>query len=241
MAHLANKLSGKETLKHIKFVSIINSGKKLAKAIAKILEDCPNIGRVSLIELDFDDEDCEYIGCILENNYKNFKVLKVSGIFLKENLQNFFDALKINHTLEELTLQKMNLRENNISWLLKGLKNNRHLKVLDISNNPIGNAVSFFEEDDEYFNSLETLKLNNCDITDSNINILLKSLSLNKSIKTLELNNNYITNESKENLIAFFNLNDTISTIYLLKNKIYKRAVSSALKNKDLVKLVLEI
>jgi hypothetical protein len=229
------------TLKQVKLVSLIKAGKKLAKSIAKILQDSPNVEKISLVELDFTDADSEFLGDILSNNYPNFKILKLSGIFLGENIKYFLEGLKDNIYIEELTLQKMNLKKENIFFLLNSLKNNNHVASLDISNNPIGNAVKYFRDDPEYFNYLKTLKMNNCDINNENVEYLLDSFKLNKSVICVELNTNQLTNECKEHFISMFNLNDTIKTIYLLKNKIYKRQISSSFKNKDIVKLVMEI
>lgn len=241
IAYLAKTLENNKLLKQVKLVSLIKPGKKLAKSIAKILQDSPNVEKISLVELDFTDADSEFLGKIISNNYPNFKILKLSGIFLGENIKFFLEGLKDNTTIEELSLQKMNLRKENISFLLNSLKNNNHLLCLDISNNPIGEAVQYFRDDQEYFNSLKTLKMNNCDINDNNIEYLLDSFLFNKSIECLELNNNQLTNECKKHFISFFNLNESIKTIYLLKNKIYKRRVSSSFKNKDIVKMVMEI
>jgi len=204
------------------------------------LQDCPNLEKVTLIELDFLSEDTIYIGDILYKNYPHFKILKLSGIFLDENIKYFFDGLKENRYIEELILLKMNLREDSILYLLNGLKNNIYLRILDISNNPIGEAVKYFCEDADYFNNISTIKLNNCDITDNYLEFILKSIELNKSIKTLELNINNITNYSKEYFISFFRLNNTLTKIYLLKNKINRRGISSSIKSKDLIKMVLE-
>lgn len=228
-------------MNQITFISLFNAGKKVAKSIAKFLQDCPNIQKITLVELEFESEDTQYIGDILYNNYPNFKVLKLSGIFLRDNLNYFLEGLRDNKYIQELSLQKMNLREESIPVLLGSLKNNIYLEILDISNNPIGDAVNFFCDDFEYFNCLKSLKMNNCDISDNNIENLLKSLEFNKSVKILELNNNKITNESKNIFVSFFNMNDAIKTIYLLKNKIGKRQISSIIKNKDLIKMVLEI
>lgn len=193
------------------------------------------------MELDLTDADSEFLGNILSNNYPNFKILKLSGIFLGENIRFFLEGLENNSHIEELTLQKMNLKKENISFLLKSLKNNNYLTNLDISNNPIGDAVKYFREDNEYFNTLKVLKMNNCDINDTNVEYLFDSLKLNSSISVLELNSNLLTNESKDHFISLFNVNVSIKTIYLLKNKIYKRKISSSFKNKDIVKLVMEI
>jgi len=199
------------------------------------------VEKITLVELDFTDADSEFLGKILSNNYPNFKILKLSGIFLGENIKYFLEGLKNNSTIEELSLQKMNLRKENISFLLNSLKNNNHLLSLDISNNPIGEAVKYFQGDEEYFNNLNRLKMNNCDIDDDRIKYLLDSFVLNKSIECLELNNNQLTNECKTHFISFFNLNNSVKTIYLLKNKFYKRGVSSSFRNKDIVKMVMEI
>jgi len=225
----------------VKLVSLIKAGKKLAKSIAKILQDSPNVEKVTLVELDFTDADSEFLGKILSNNYPNFKILKLSGIFLGENIKYLLEGLKDNSFIEELTLQKMNLRKENIFFLLNSLKNNNHLVSLDISNNPIANAVKYFRDDAEYFNSLKTLKMNNCDLNDHNIEYLLESLKFNNSINCIELNSNELTNDCKDHFISLFNLNETITTIYLLKNKIYKREISTSFKNKDIVKMVMEI
>lgn len=222
-------------------MSLIKAGTKLAKSIAKILQDSPNVEKITLVELDLTDSDSEFLGKILSNNYPNFKILKLSGIFLGENIKYFMEGLKDNYCIEELSLQKMNLHKENIFFLLDSLKNNNHLISLDISNNPIDDAVKYFCEDPEYFNSLKTLKMNNCSLNDDNIEYLFESFTFNKSILCVELNSNQLTNDCKKHFISLFNMNETIKTIYLLKNKIYKRQVCSNFKNKDIVKLVMEI
>ena len=165
----------------------------------------------------------------------------MSGIFLNEKLEYFFDGLSKNTNIKTLSLQKMNLGGSEISLLLNSLKNNNMLNSLNISNNPIGDSVIKFSEDENYLNSIHTLKLNNCDINDENINILLNGLAYNKSIKVIELNNNQISNDSRDCFVSFFKLNQGVETIYLLKNKISQREISASFSNNDLIKMVLEL
>jgi hypothetical protein len=238
LIELAKILMNKKNLKILEFHSLSNLGNKKGKSIAKILQNCKNVERLVLENIELEEEDAEFIGYILKNNAENLTYLEISLVFFNNKINSFLDGLYSNYSIGELVLNKINLTGDSFTFLIEAVSTNRSLTRLDVSKNPINEGVRCLQT--YSLMNILTLQMNNCGINDDGLSVLLKGLLDNEFLKILELNENEITSESGNEIHSFFKINKTLKTLYLLNNRINKNSLSNLLNSADLIKVVSE-
>jgi hypothetical protein len=238
MINLARTLMKKRKLKSLEFISLQNLGKKKAKSIAKIMEQCPLVERLILKQCELEESDAEFLGLILEKLSDNLIYFEISLVFFNTEMHRFLGGLQTNNTIQELILNKLNLSDINFNFLIKAISSNNCLRRLDVSNNPIQGGTSAFKRN--ALPHLHTLQLNNCSIDDESYYSLMDGIKESKSLVLLELNTNEITERSVDTVIMFFEVNKSLDSMYMMRNKICKRDLMSKLSESNVVKLVLE-
>jgi len=238
LIELAKILMHKENLKNLEFHSLSNLGNKKGKSIAKIMKHCKNVERIVIDNIDLEEEDAEFIGCILKNFTESLVYFQISLVFFGRQMRNFLDGLYSNNEIQEIVLNKINLTEDYFIFLLEAVSTNKCLIRLDVSNNPIKEGARGFI--DYPLRNLKTLQMNNCDIDDNNLSVLLKGLYNNRCLRILEINQNQITADACNDIALFFQGNDYLETIYMLNNKIKKDVLCDYLNSDNLSKVVLD-
>lgn len=207
-------------------------------SIVKLAEAIP-LQKIVLQELDFTDDDAEFLGLLLRKHSSQLKVFHLSGIFFYENIYKIISGLDYNNTIMELTINKGNISPQNFRDLVQAISSNECLRRLNLSQNPIGRGVDCFVT--SLLPHLETLQLNNCDIDDDAFSIMADGLRKNETIKVIELNNNSITNLAQSDFKNFFETNKTIVHIYILQNPLRRKELYNFLRSEDYSKIVGEM
>jgi len=238
LIELAKILMNKKHLKILEFHSLSNLGNKKGKSIAKIMQNCDNVERLVLVNIELEGEDAEFIGYILKNNTDHLIYLEISLVFFNNKIHSFLDGLYSNYSIRELVLNKIDLSGDSFEFLIEAVSTNKCLTRLDVSNNPIKEGVKCFQN--YSLMNILTLQMNNCGINDDGLSVLLTGLQNNKCLKILELNENEITSDSTNEIQNFFKNNKTLKTLYLLNNRINKNSLSNLLSSSDMIKVVSE-
>ncbi|XP_058243330.1 protein NLRC5-like isoform X2 [Hemibagrus wyckioides] len=175
------------------------SGDSQVKQLSALLEDShcrPEILKVNNSRMT--NEGCAALGSALGLNPSHLRELELSGNKLGgSGMKELCGVLKNQQfKLLKLGLCKCSLTEDDCTAVVSALRTNpSHLKELDLSHNTIGDT-GMKQISDLLQNSnctLETLRLNNCSLTQTQCGDLAKTLESNSSssLKELDLRGNY--------------------------------------------------
>ncbi|XP_058243317.1 protein NLRC5-like isoform X2 [Hemibagrus wyckioides] len=175
------------------------SGDSQVKQLSALLEDShcrPEILKVNNSRMT--NEGCAALGSALGLNPSHLRELELSGNKLGgSGMKELCGVLKNQQfKLLKLGLCKCSLSEDDCTAVVSALRTNpSHLKELDLSHNTIGDT-GMKQISDLLQNSnctLETLRLNNCSLTQTQCGDLAKTLESNSSssLKELDLRGNY--------------------------------------------------
>jgi Ran GTPase-activating protein (RanGAP) involved in mRNA processing and transport len=101
------------------------------------------------------------------------------------------DRLRTNVRLTELNVSNCAIKKSGMFKCL--LEDNRVLKVLDVSNNPLGDDAIPLAEGLLTNDMLLTLKMSNCELTTRAMEVMKKALASNESLTTLHMPDNGLT------------------------------------------------
>ena len=131
------------------------------------------------------------------------------------------DALKENHHLKGLNLWGNNIGADGAKQITDALKVNNILKTLDLSYNNIGDdGANQIADALKGNHSLDSLMLNSNNIGNYGAKKLADALKVNNSLKTLDLMKNNIGDDGARKIADVLRVNHTLETLYLMKNKI---------------------
>ncbi|XP_058242973.1 uncharacterized protein LOC131351571 [Hemibagrus wyckioides] len=175
------------------------SGDSQVKQLSALLEDShcrPEILKVNNSRMT--NEGCAALASALGLNPSHLRELELSGNKLGgSGMKELCGVLKNQQfKLLKLGLCKCSLTEDDCTAVVSALRTNpSHLKELDLSHNTIGDT-GMKQISDLLQNSnctLETLRLNNCSLTQTQCDDLAKTLESNSSssLKELDLRGNY--------------------------------------------------
>ncbi|XP_060734434.1 uncharacterized protein LOC132851511 isoform X12 [Tachysurus vachellii] len=173
------------------------SGDSQVKQLSALLEDSHcRPERLKVNNCRMTNEGCAALVSALGLNPSHLRELELSGNKLGgSGMKELCDVLK-NQQLLKLGLYKCSLTEDDCTAVVSALRTNpSHLKDLDLSDNTIGDTgVKQLCDLLKTSNcSLEKLKINNCNLTQTQCGDLAKALESNSSspLKELDLRGNY--------------------------------------------------
>ena len=178
-------------------------------------------GDSTLIELNFDDcyidddQDDNFIEKLAESLKfnTNLKKLYIALDIYDDKIINFFDALKINNTIEDL--QILSHIKNYINEFIEMLKFNTSIKILDISNCGIDSyCVEIFAEYLKYDTNIKELYIgSNQNIDELDAITILNALIHNSCLKHLDTK--YC--DLISNYYNFYDFEELLSHNYVIK------------------------
>ncbi|GAA6082314.1 uncharacterized protein LOC113634383 isoform X18, partial [Tachysurus ichikawai] len=186
------------------------SGDSQVKQLSALLKDSHcRPERLKVNNCRMTNEGCAALVSALGLNPSHLRELELSGNKLGgSGMKELCDVLKNQHlNLLKLGLYKCSLTEDDCTAVVAALRTNpSHLKELDLSDNTIGDTgVKQLCDLLKTSNcSLEKLKINNCNLTQTQCGDLAKALESNSSslLKELDLRGNYSV--SGWNIFSYF-------------------------------------
>lgn len=148
--------------------------------------------------------------------------------------------------LTEIYLKNCMITKDLLELIREGLKNSKYLKIVDLSENPIGPnsdqiIVDFIS--DLRLNKINNLNLSSCELGSGCCSRILESMN-NSSIETLGLSNNQIDDSCCEYFGNFIRNNQEIRYVDLSENLITKDGMNhisrGLLRNKSILVLSLQ-
>jgi hypothetical protein len=206
----------------------------------------------TLIKIFFDALNINKV--IRKLEFRKLKCHLVYGLKEEYFLNNLYDYLKLNKTLQKLAFTHCNFIRGDIFFkrLTEIIKKNISLNSINISNN----QMSFFPKEEILLNFIEELKnnnnlstiiLENQLIEDHGVteNSIVKKISemikSNRSIKILNLNESIRTDGTDDSFLQFFkelSINNNIEQIFLsnlsLKSNVISEVANMIKKNKTI-------
>lgn len=201
----------------LSYNSIGNQG---AKCLFKGLQHNTSIEKLDLTAIKIDHTVIEEsLSNLLKNNKLSFRVLILKRNNIgNEGIKSLSNSLENNTTLLHLDLSENGINE--AFTYFNCLQFNTSLQVLNLKKNDI-----YYNKKDQYLlnslkvnNSLQTLNISNNHISDEQMKILFQSLKENQSLKTLKIYNNVITDKSAYFISECLLFNQTLQNIYISKS-----------------------
>ncbi|KAK3586423.1 hypothetical protein CHS0354_017066 [Potamilus streckersoni] len=168
-------------------------GPQAFRAICLAMCSNATIASLNLARNKSDTDTAESIGMMLQRN-KTLIFLDVSSNYLGKDFfsRNVGPALKVNNTLR--TLRAEGIGSTDVRLLLDGLKENKTLSELDLSNNEVTDKTGFGQGISEWLKKpdcvVTSLALSRCRITEVGLHAIEEGLSQNKSLLQLNLTGN---------------------------------------------------
>ncbi|GJQ14897.1 hypothetical protein GpartN1_g6688.t1 [Galdieria partita] len=152
-------------------------------------------------------------------------------------LKYLSEALKENHTLTVLRIQKNNITSEGAKYLSEALKENHTLTVLDIGGNNItSEGAQYLSEALKVNHTLTELNLHGNNITSEGAKYLSEALKENHTLTVLGIDGNNITSEGAKYLSEALKENDTLTVLDIGGNNITSEGaeyLSEALREND--------
>lgn len=237
ITQLFHSIKGKQSLKELRLEYLNNIGNKKGKGLYNLTKKL-QLKRIILKELEFEEEDADFIGMLIAKNNIYLEYFEIENSYFGKKLNFVLDGINENNSIKELVLNKLGLDKNNFAFLLSSLVTNTSLILLDVSNNPIKDGSEAFKK--FILNDLEILKMNNCDIESLEFHSLCEGISSKaKQIKVIELNCNQISNAAStiKGIELLFKENNFLERMTLYNNPIKKSDFEKYIKDKDYSKI----
>ena len=186
---------------HLKQLCIENN--KLGVSAAVILQALTRTSNLEVLDLDGSNltgEVVEHLVSVIKNN-SCLKQLYLSSNDFKSSVSAILRALKENSRLNVLNLNDNVMTEEAAEDLADVIKNNTHLKQLCIENNKLGVSAA----------------------------VILQALTRTSNLEVLNLNGSNLTGEVVEHLVSVIKNNSCLKQLYLSSNG-FKFSVSAILK-----------
>ena len=165
-------------------------------------------------------QSVEIIKDILEKNSVKIIGLSIGGNKLGDkSFSEITEAISKNIYLQKLFVHNNELGKISSAILGTVLKYDKKLKLLDVSGNPFGDEnISFMLKGLICNSSLETLMMNNMNLTNKSLRIFETTLGINTTLKKLFLERNKINYKGWRLLSEILNKNKYIEYISLVGN-----------------------
>ncbi len=178
-------------------------------------------------------------------DHKALKILSLSGInFGEEDCKQLACLLSSNQSLEELDVSFNNLSSDSLHILFRGLRQSK-IKILDLSSNMFGDSESIdlgqiLAEN----NTITKLDLIHCSISTIGGAALASSLMTNSTLEYLDIRRNSLRGEAAQKFAELLQHNKTLRTLNMdgdssLTQSDIKTLIDSLSNNTTLEKLIL--
>ena len=184
-------------------------------------------------------QSVEIIKDILEKNSVKIIGLSIGGNKLGDkSFSEITEAISKNIYLQKLFVHNNELGKISSAILGTVLKYDKKLKLLDVSGNPFGDEnISFMLKGLICNSSLETLMMNNMNLTNKSLRIFETTLGINTSLKKLFLERNKINYKGWRLLSEILNKNKYIEYISLVGNNFENQHINSVIEQQRQVKI----
>lgn len=237
ITQLYHAIKTKNSIEELRLEYLNNIGHKKGKGLYNLTKEL-QLKRIIFKELEFIEEDSDYIGMLIAKNNVHLEYFQLENVFFGKKLNYVLDGINVNNSIKELVLSKLGLNKDNFDFLISALVSNTSLILLDVSDNPIKDGTEAFKK--YTLNDLEILKMNNCDIESLDFHSLCEGINgKTKRIKFIELNNNQISNAAPtiKGLELLFKENKSLERIALYNNPIKRSDFAEYMKDKDYSKI----
>ena len=184
-------------------------------------------------------QSVEIIKDILEKNSVKIIGLSIGGNKLGDkSFSEITEAISKNIYLQKLFVHNNELGKISSAILGTVLKYDKKLKLLDVSGNPFGDEnISFMLKGLICNSSLETLMMNNMNLTNKSLRIFETTLGINTSLKKLFLERNKINYKGWRLLSEILNKNKYIEYISLVGNNFENQHINYVIEQQRQVKI----
>lgn len=167
-------------------------------------------------------------------------------LFIKDKLLNhnqlIFEVIAlVNHHIESLYLENINIQPKDIQYLVQALSHLKEIKLIVLNNNKITNeGIKIISQTiTESNQELEEIRLNNCLLNSHGISDLNEAMIKLRTLKILSLKDNRLSDEGMENLFKSLSIwNTNLEELNIEKcNFGHKGANSLGKILKNLIKL----
>lgn len=184
-------------------------------------------------------QSCEILIDILQKNNVKLIGLSIGGNKLGDKLfSDISEAISKNLYLQKLFIPYNELGKITSAILGTILKYDKKLKLLDVSGNNFGDEnISFMLKGLICNSSLETLMMNNMDLTNKSLRIFETTLGINSTLKKLFLERNKINYKGWRLLSEILNKNKHIEYISLVGNNFENQHINYIIEQQRLIKI----
>ena len=184
-------------------------------------------------------QSCEILIDILQKNNVKLIGLSIGGNKLGDKLfSDISEAISKNLFLQKLFIHNNELGKITSAILGTILKYDKKLKLLDVSGNNFGDEnISFMLKGLICNSSLETLMMNNMDLTNKSLRIFETTLGINSTLKKLFLERNKINYKGWRLLSEILNKNKYIEYISLVGNNFENQHINYIIEQQRQIKI----
>ena len=176
---------------------------------------------------------------ILEKNNVKILALSIGGNKLGDkSFSDISEAISKNLHLQKLFVHNNDLGKISSAILGTVLKYDKKLKLLDVSGNFFGDEnISFMLKGLICNTSLETLMMNNMDLTNKSLRIFETTLGINTTLKKLFLERNKLNYKGWRLLSDILNKNKHIEYISLVGNNFENQHINNVIEQQRQIKI----
>ena len=184
-------------------------------------------------------QSCEILIDILEKNTLKLISLSIGGNKLGDkSFSDISEAISKNLYLQKLFVHNNELGKISSAILGTVLKYDKKLKLLDVSGNLFGDEnISFMLKGLICNSSLETLMMNNMNLTNKSLRIFETTLGINTTLKKLFLERNKINYKGWRLLSEILNKNKYIEYISLVGNNFENQHINYVIEQQRQIKI----
>ena len=184
-------------------------------------------------------QSCEILIDILEKNNLKLISLSIGGNKLGDkSFSDISEAISKNLYLQKLFVHNNELGKISSAILGTVLKYDKKLKLLDVSGNLFGDEnISFMLKGLICNSSLETLMMNNMNLTNKSLRIFETTLGINTTLKKLFLERNKINYKGWRLLSEILNKNKYIEYISLVGNNFENQHINYVIEQQRQIKI----
>lgn len=177
-----------------------------------------------------DEESIKYISEMLKKN-STIHTLYLDQIIIGSNIRYLAEALTINTTIQRLSLKSINIDDNGLEYLTKSLMINTTLLDLNLAYNDDIKKIDFIANMLRINDTLETLILDEINMSFDNVQSLCEALKQNTKLNALVMTKCNIGFDSAVLIGDLIKHNSTLELLTLTYNNLNNEGIAYIYEN----------